>query len=247
MVRAREEQGRGKEGRWVLLSASAALLLFAAGPVPRSTAAIDDAERAALLAEPAPHLSVARLRAPLDPPRPRARRSVAGEVHCLDGPVPGLRILAPSADTPSGAVPVRASFADRRGRFRLPDPDPRARHLLALGAEGATITGPLLPVAEEERASMRWQLDWRLVRLRVLDAEGAPLVGRALRASSSPHAACFAVRHRTDAEGCYAVLVRGDDAVEVELLPDAAGAPQRRARFRAGEAEQIWRTETRGE
>jgi hypothetical protein len=227
----------------VLLSASAALLLFAAGPVPRSAAAPGEPQGASLVhsSRPAARLSAPRPLAPADGPRLRAERELVGEVHALDGPVPGLRITALSAGEPSGAASERARFADRQGRFRLPDPGPRARRLVALGADGAAIEGPLVPSSREERAALLWQLDWRLVRLRVLDAEGAPLAGCALRAIASIGAECFAVRHRTDAEGRCAVLVRGGSEVELELAPAVGrGAPQR-ARFGAGSAEQVWR------
>ncbi|MBL8896650.1 MAG: hypothetical protein JNM84_03440 [Planctomycetes bacterium] len=241
-----EERKRG--GRWVLLCTTAALLLFAAGPVPRSAAA----SRA-----PAPMRSslVARDEAPASSPTPPARpvsntRSpelgpgIDGAVIALDGPVPGLRVAATTgAGLPVTGTAARASFTDEAGRFRLREAAPAPQRLIALGADGALLEGPLVPSLAAERSALRWELEWRLVRVQLRDAAGNPLVGARVRCSSPTGAPCFAVRHASDAEGRCAALVRGADTVEFVL--ERPGSPPASAHFAAGDAEHGWTLDAR--
>ncbi|MBK9383589.1 MAG: hypothetical protein IPN34_02025 [Planctomycetes bacterium] len=236
-----EDRKRG--GRWVLLSTTAALLLFAAGPLPRSAAAPRSS-----LPHPPPLAtrSVEQEQAATPPafprcgtPSPDRGPELDGAVVALDGPVPGLRVATSSATgIPATGAKARASFTDDAGCFRLRETASAPRRLIALGAEGAVLDGPLVPELVAERRMLRWDLDWRLVRVQLCQSTGQPLAGVALRCSSPAGAACFAVRHETDAEGRCAVLVRGASTIELAVeRPSAAPAS---ARFEAGSAEHLW-------
>jgi hypothetical protein len=236
-----EERKRG--GRWVLLSTTAALLLFAAGPVPRSAAA---PRSAVPHAPPTIAWRVAeepRVAPPAFPrcgtPSPATELEIDGTVVALDGPVPGLRVAtAMASGIPATGAKARASFTDGSGCFRLRESAPAPRRLIALGADGAVLEGPLVPELAAERRLLSWELDWRLVRVQLCRSTGQPLAGVALRCSSPTGAACFAVRHATDAEGRCAVLVRG--ASTVELAIERPGAAPASARFDAGRVEHRW-------
>ena len=78
--------------------------------------------------------------------------------------------------------------------------------------------------------------------MRLCDDRGTPLAGRAIACAPSDPREVFLVRHSTDAEGRFAVLVRSSAAIELAI---EGGSGCQRAKFRASPREQIWRVERR--